>query len=93
MNNNLEVKIASRTKRIEDVTSISILSLAKLTESRDSETGGHLDRIRLYTQILAKEIRKDEKFKSYITDNYIKELIQSSTLHDIGKVGIPDNRP
>ncbi len=86
-----------RTKRIEDVTSIAILSLAKLTEGRDPETGAHLERIPVYTKILANEIRKEEKFKSfvtgyegYITDNYIKELVQSSVLHDIGKVGIPD---
>ncbi len=86
-----------RTQRIEDVTSIAILSLAKLTESRDPETGAHLERIPVYTEILANEIRKEQKFKSYvteyedyITDNYIKELVQSSVLHDIGKVGIPD---
>jgi HD-GYP domain-containing protein (c-di-GMP phosphodiesterase class II) len=91
LNVNLEAKIAVRTKRIEEVTSIAIVSLAKLTESRDSETGAHLDRIRTYTEFLAKELQKKERFKDYITDKYIKELVQSSILHDIGKVGIPDN--
>lgn len=97
INANLEERIAARTKRIEEVTSIAIISLAKLTESRDPETGAHLERIRAYTQILANEIRKEGKFKSYvteyrsyITDRYINELVQSSILHDIGKVGIPD---
>jgi len=97
LNANLEEKIAVRTKRIEEVTSIAIVSLAKLTESRDPETGAHLERIRADTHILVNEIRQEEKFKSYtteydsyITDKYIKELVQSSILHDIGKVGIPD---
>jgi len=97
LNANLEEKIAGRTKRIEEVTSIAIVSLAKLTESRDPETGAHLERIRAYTHILVDEIRQTEKFKSYtteynsyITDKYIKELVQSSILHDIGKVGISD---
>lgn len=97
INNDLEEKIAARTKRIEEVTSIAIVSLAKLTECRDLESGAHLERIEAYTRILINEIRKDKKFrsyltdyKSYITDKYVKELVQSSILHDIGKVGIPD---
>jgi len=97
LNADLEKKIAARTKRIEEVTSIAIVSLAKLTESRDPETGAHLERIRTYTRILVNEIRHVQKFKSYvteynsyITDKYVKELVQSSILHDIGKVGIPD---
>jgi response regulator RpfG family c-di-GMP phosphodiesterase len=97
LNNDLEEKITTRTKRIEEVTSIAIVSLAKLTECRDLETGAHLERIEAYTRILINEIREDKKFKSYptdyksyITDKYIKELVQSSILHDIGKVGIPD---
>ena len=97
LNANLEERIVARTKRIEEVTSIAIVSLAKLTESRDPETGAHLERIRAYAHILANDIRQEEKFKSYvteynsyITDRYIKELVQSSILHDIGKVGIPD---
>jgi response regulator RpfG family c-di-GMP phosphodiesterase len=40
--------------------------------------------------MLVNELRKEEKFKDYITDKYVKELVQSSILHDIGKVGIPD---
>ncbi len=78
-----------RTKRIEEVTSVAIISLAKLTESRDPETGAHLDRIRMYTKLLANELKQEEKYKGYITDIYIRELSQSSILHDIGKVGIP----
>jgi HD-GYP domain-containing protein (c-di-GMP phosphodiesterase class II) len=80
-----------RTRRIEEVTSVAIISLAKLTESRDKETGAHLERIRRYTEALATELRKEERFKDYITEKYIKELAQSSILHDIGKVGIPDH--
>ncbi|MFQ5646990.1 MAG: hypothetical protein ACE5GM_08680, partial [bacterium] len=53
INDNLEEKIADRTRRIEEVTSIAIISLAKLTESRDSDTGEHLRRIQAYTDVLA----------------------------------------
>ncbi len=91
INKNLEEKVIDRTKQIEEVTSSAIVSLAKLTESRDPETGSHLERIQIYTDILANELRKERKLKSYITEKYVKELVQSSILHDIGKVGIPDN--
>lgn len=90
LNTNLEGVIASRTKRIEEVTSIAIVSLAKLTECRDVETGAHLERIQTYTRILVNELRQEKKYSNYITDKYVKELVQSSILHDIGKVGIPD---
>ncbi|MCG8618642.1 MAG: HD-GYP domain-containing protein, partial [Desulfobacterales bacterium] len=39
---------------------------------------------------LARELSKTERYEDYITDNYIRDLYQSSILHDIGKVGIPD---
>jgi HD-GYP domain-containing protein (c-di-GMP phosphodiesterase class II) len=79
-----------RTRRIEEVTSVAIVSLAKLTECRDPETGAHLERIKMYTKALARELRNEKNFKSYITDKYVKDLAQSSILHDIGKVGISD---
>jgi response regulator RpfG family c-di-GMP phosphodiesterase len=90
LNTNLEGVIATRTKRIEEVTSIAIVSLAKLTECRDIETGAHLERIQTYTRILVNELRQEKEYSDYITDKYVKELVQSSILHDIGKVGIPD---
>lgn len=90
LNTNLEGVIASRTRRIEEVTSIAIVSLAKLTECRDVETGAHLERIQTYTRILVNELRQEKEYRNYITDKYVKELVQSSILHDIGKVGIPD---
>ncbi|MFQ5647591.1 MAG: HD-GYP domain-containing protein, partial [bacterium] len=91
INDHLEEKIAARTKRIEDVTSIAILSLAKLAESRDTDTGAHLKRIKAYTGILASTLLDQGKFKHHLNKKYIKDLVQSSPLHDIGKVGIPDN--
>ena len=68
-----------------------IMGLAKLAEYRDKETGYHLDRIREYARCLALELKINPKFKNYITEEYIDDLYYSSILHDIGKVGVPDN--
>ncbi len=69
---------------------ITIIGLAKLAEFRDEDTGAHLERIREYSRILANELSDKPKFKGYIDSGYVEDLFQSSTLHDIGKVGISD---
>jgi response regulator RpfG family c-di-GMP phosphodiesterase len=61
--------------------------LAKLADSRDKDTGDHLERIRSYVTILATELAKTNP---EIDHNYVADLAVASSLHDIGKVGIPD---
>ncbi len=68
-----------------------IFSLAKLAEYRDSGTGNHLERTRDYSIILAKQLRKNKKYKRIITDEFIADLYDAAPLHDIGKVGIRDS--
>lgn len=68
-----------------------IFSLAKLTESRDPETGYHLERTRSYSVALARELRNNKKYRKIITQEFIDDLYEVAPLHDIGKVGIPDS--
>lgn len=68
----------------------AIFALAKLAESRDPETGGHLERIQNYTKLLAEELALFPEYHGYITEDYIQSIYVSSPLHDIGKVGIRD---
>ncbi|MBV1914546.1 MAG: response regulator [Pseudomonadales bacterium] len=68
-----------------------ILALATLSEYRDPETGGHLKRLQHYCQYLAAHMQRDPAFQAEITDSFITDLVRSSPLHDIGKVGIPDH--
>ncbi len=78
-------------KNIRDARVATILGLAKLAEYRDQDTGAHLERIREYVKIIAIELSRHPKYQSYITNQYIEDIYQSSILHDIGKVGIPDH--
>jgi len=68
----------------------TILTLAKLTEYRDNETGRHLERIQDYTRLIASRYKVINFEASYLTEEYIDALCLSAILHDIGKVGIPD---
>jgi len=64
-----------------------IFGLAKLAEYRDSDTGTHLERVGLYVCLLADALR--QKFAE-IDDQWINTLQIAASMHDIGKVGIPD---
>jgi putative two-component system response regulator len=86
----LEDKVAERTKQVRHTQQITVFALARLAESRDNETGDHLERMRCYARALSEEMARWEKFAGVITEEFIEELYQSTPLHDIGKVGIPD---
>ena len=70
---------------------VTILALAKLSESRDAETGAHLQRIREYSRIIASDLATQEKYRAEIDGEYIEAIYATSPLHDIGKVAIPDS--
>ena len=67
-----------------------IFGLAKLAESRDSDTGEHVERISLYCQRLSAALRRHEEYREIITPSFVRLIEASSVLHDIGKVGIAD---
>jgi putative two-component system response regulator len=69
---------------------VAIFAMAKLAESRDPETGAHLERVRSYSRVLAQYLAGLEKFHGEITPEYARLIYLTSPLHDIGKVGIPD---
>lgn len=68
-----------------------IFGLAKLAESRDPETGQHLERIAEYSTCLAAACRRHPYFHAEVTPQFVKSIGISSALHDIGKVGVPDS--
>ncbi len=86
----LEERVRERTAQLEKTQQVTIFSLAKLAESRDNETGDHLDRMRCYAKSLALEMQAMGIGDGVLTDHFVESLYLSCPLHDIGKVGIPD---
>ena len=86
----LEEKVKERTKELALTQDVTIYSLAVLAEYRDPETGGHIRRTQNYVRTLAEHLRHHDKFKDYLDDSTIELLYKSAPLHDIGKVGVPD---
>ena len=86
----LEERVRERTRQVELTQQVTVFSLARLAESRDTETGDHLERMRSYARELAEEMCTWDKFKD-LGEGFVAALYHSTPLHDIGKVGIPDN--
>ncbi|MDP1525322.1 MAG: two-component system response regulator [Rhodocyclaceae bacterium] len=86
----LEIEVAKRTREVMAIQDVTILAMASLAETRDSDTGNHIRRTQFYVKILAEKLKTNQRFGAQLTEHYINMLFKSAPLHDIGKVGIPD---
>ena len=89
-NDYLEKEVAERTKEVMAIQDVTILSMASLAETRDSDTGNHIRRTQYYVLALANRLQSYARFSEFLTNENIRLLFKSAPLHDIGKVGIPD---
>ena len=89
-NDFLELEVDKRTREVTAIQDVTILVMASLAETRDSETGNHIRRTQFYVKALAEKLRDHPRFAWFLTDSNINMLFKSAPLHDIGKVGIPD---
>jgi len=87
----LEQRVQEQVRDISIAQMSAIFALSKLAESRDNETGAHLERVREFCKILCVKLRNTQKYEAVIDDRYIENTGAASPLHDIGKVGIPDH--
>ena len=88
--NRMVADINSYVKQISDMQMETIFSLARLAQSRDDDTGKHLDRVQQYCYVLAQKLSQDSPYSEQLDDNFIKNIVNASILHDIGKVAISD---
>jgi putative two-component system response regulator len=90
-NQALEAEVSRRMRENELIQAVSIRALAHLAETRDNETGNHIQRTQGYIRQLAIRLADHPRFAATLTPHYIETLTRSAPLHDIGKVGIPDH--
>lgn len=88
---NLEARVEEQIEKISQSHLSTIFATSKLAESKDPETGAHLERIRMYCRILASDLSRTEKYGSVVNEGYVDCIYTASPLHDIGKVGVPDH--
>jgi len=88
--NQMAADINSYVRQISDMQMETIFSLAKLAQSRDDDTGKHLERVQRYCLVLAKKLADGSPYSGQIDDDFIRNVVNGSILHDIGKVAITD---
>jgi HD-GYP domain-containing protein (c-di-GMP phosphodiesterase class II) len=66
------------------------MSLAKLAEFKDTDTGEHIQRVSLLTSKIVTRLHGQGLFEKDIDTAFVQQAGIASTLHDIGKVGIPE---
>jgi two-component system, response regulator RpfG len=79
----LEEAVKEATQKILDREHETIFRLAKAGEYRDTETGNHILRMSKYSRLIAEGLGLDRERCDLIE--------MASPMHDIGKIGIPDN--
>lgn len=86
-----------KNEMISRMQSSLIIVLADMVESRDSNTGDHIKKTAAYVKILLKELKAENAFPELdFSEEYIRNVVDSAPLHDIGKIAIPDavlNKP
>jgi putative two-component system response regulator len=87
----LEGKVAQQLEEIAESRLATIVALARLTESRDDNTGGHIERTQRFCELLGAGLSQASLKDRVITVDFMQNLIHAAPLHDIGKVGIPDH--
>ena len=74
-----ELKIDIEDEHIDIITSIK--TLISVINAKDKYTYGHVERVVIYSRLLANKLELNEKSK--------KNLIYGAYMHDIGKINIP----
>ncbi|WDP90939.1 MAG: two-component system response regulator [Desulfobacter sp.] len=82
--------VAERTRQIELTQNVTICCLANLAETRDPETGGHIQRTQNYVRELARVLKQKSAYGALLDEETIDLIYKSAPLHDIGKVGVTD---
>ena len=89
-NQRLQLEVEAQTRELALTRDITIHALIGLLEARNIESSNHTQRTQHMVRKLSLQLRRNPKYHSILTDEYIRELFQTAPLHDIGKVGIPD---
>jgi putative two-component system response regulator len=89
-NVHLEQLISEQREEVAASQLATIFALAKLAETRDNDTGHHIERVQIFSKVLGEQLHKMKLHPKQRHPAFIDNLYQTAALHDIGKVGIPD---
>lgn len=83
-------ELKEQQKKINTINNDMLDTLSMVIEYRDVESGRHIHRIRKFTEVLLRILA--EKYPKYnLTEDKIELITSASSIHDIGKIAIPDS--
>lgn len=86
----LEAMVEEQSMRAREANATVIDMLSSVIEYRSLESGQHIRRIRLFTKILLEDVGKN--YQEYdLDERKIRLITDASSMHDIGKIAIPDS--
>ena len=88
-------QIREQARRLQDSNAAVIAALSSIIEYRSAETGQHIKRIQMFTRVLLEDVAKNCP-ELPLDGTSISMIVSASSLHDIGKIAIPDailNKP
>jgi response regulator RpfG family c-di-GMP phosphodiesterase len=87
-NKELQSEVDRQTESIRNLQKAIVYSMSDLIEKKDGYTGVHTRRVSEYVAILLRELARRGH---QITESEIQRIAESSLLHDMGKIAIPDS--
>ena len=78
----LEAQVRKRTLQLEKSREQVLRTLARAAEYRDNETGAHVIRVGMYSEVIAEQLE--------MSADWCKQIGMAAQLHDVGKIAIPD---
>jgi putative two-component system response regulator len=87
--NGLEIYDLTNSKKallkdLKELFYTTIKSISSALDAKDTYTHGHSMRVTLYSLILANQMENQ-------TEDFLEEIETAGLLHDIGKIGVPEN--
>jgi putative two-component system response regulator len=82
-NSLLEQKVQERTLELHESHLETIFTMTRVIEHKDEDLGPHVKRIGYLCRELARMLGQDEQF--------VDRIFLGSPMHDIGKIGVPDD--
>jgi putative two-component system response regulator len=91
MNSNLERIVDAKTSAVVELQNAILSTISELVECRDDVTGGHIERTARTMRMLVVEMTEQNIYMDEISSWDIELFLQSSQLHDVGKISIHDD--
>ena len=78
------------SEEYKEILKITFMSLLEASRLKDNDTGNHICRVSNFAKILAVSLYGDPRYEQ-VNRDFIKDISFLAGMHDVGKIGTPDD--